>query len=648
MRTPPTLWRKCLLFLQFAWIAGCGASQSNPLASNNSTPTPATPVITWKQPGDIPEGTALGAAQLNAAANVPGAFTYTPAAGTVLPSGTQKLTASFTPADTKHYSPISTSTTIRIDTATPPPAAPTLASIKLSASTTSLQAGQTIQLAATAVYSDNSTKDITGNATWASSSTSVASIASGTISGVGAGTTQVMATYNGVSSTPLSITVTQPPAAVVLQSLQISGSSTVGTSAHIQMKATGTYSDQSTRDLTGNVTWASSSTSVAAVQAGTITGVNPGTATITASENGVTATMTITVTSGFVVQIDPSMSQTEIQNAINGSQTGDTIAFAAGTYNITYPDLSLPQGRTYQGSTTGATILSGSGGYALMTFHGSGLTLQNFVFNGGGLYLGGPVTNVKVEYNTFQNINAPWGNWTSEIGIFIDTSAADSDFSHNTFRNLGANLQDKFEDEVYNAGILGYGLSNVTINYNTFDTFTEGIHIFYDSLDGKNVQIDYNTFTHGHRIAIEQQDGKAGGLEIAYNKVSSPLNAWALTYGLSIAATSNSGTGIKVHDNIINGNTPVGADCRGSGCYYPYGIEAWGTGTQVYNNTIEGLWMHGVAIGAAQNLSVTNNTICGPNMAADNTFVDFEYGSEPGTVITGNNDSASMTCGSGN
>jgi hypothetical protein len=38
-----------------------------------------TPVITCANPADIPYGTALSAAQLNASANVPGTFVYTPA-----------------------------------------------------------------------------------------------------------------------------------------------------------------------------------------------------------------------------------------------------------------------------------------------------------------------------------------------------------------------------------------------------------------------------------------------------------------------------------------------------------------------------------------------------------------------------------------
>ncbi len=523
---------------------------------------------------------------------------------------------------------------------------PTLTAVRISGSSTTVQTGQGIQFSATAVYSDNSTKDVTGAASWSSSNSAVAAVRSGTVSGVAAGTAQISASYNGMSSTPAAITVNAPEAN--LTAIQINGSSTVGAGASTQMKAIGTYSDQTTKDITSTASWASSQYSVATVQGGSVTGVNPGTASITATLSGVSAAATITVTSGYVVQIDPSMSQNEIQSKITGSQTGDTIAFAAGSYPLTYPTLGLPPGRTYLCSTSGTTVFSGSGGYALMTFYGSGLTIQNCTFNGGGLYLGGAVSNVHVEQNTFENINAPYGNWTSEIAVFMDTSAADSDISYNKFTNIGTNLLDQFADEVYSSGIFGYGLSNTTIQYNTFDTFNEGIHIFYNSLDGKNVHINNNRFVRGHRIAIEQQDGNAGGLEVAYNKVSEPLNAWALTFGLSIAASSNSGAGIIVHDNLINADTPVGADCRGSGCYYPYGIEAWGTGTQVYNNSIEGLWGNGVAIGAASNLSVINNTICGPNMAQNNTFVDFEYGSEPGTVIQGNNTSASMTCGAAN
>src|SRR5262249_45148795 len=65
---------------------------------------PATPVITWANPADITDGMPLSATQLDATANVPGTFVYTPAAGTVLAPGQhQALGVVFTPTDTTDY-----------------------------------------------------------------------------------------------------------------------------------------------------------------------------------------------------------------------------------------------------------------------------------------------------------------------------------------------------------------------------------------------------------------------------------------------------------------------------------------------------------------------------------------------------------------
>src|SRR5262249_36383766 len=64
----------------------------------------AVPAITWPTPANIVVGTALGPTQLNATANVPGTFVYTPAAGTVLPLGIGRpLSVAFTPADAADY-----------------------------------------------------------------------------------------------------------------------------------------------------------------------------------------------------------------------------------------------------------------------------------------------------------------------------------------------------------------------------------------------------------------------------------------------------------------------------------------------------------------------------------------------------------------
>ena len=78
-----------------------------------------TPTITWNTPAAIPYGTALSSTQLNATANVPGTFAYTPAAGTVLNAGAQTLTATFTPTDTSAYSTATATVQLTVSQATP-------------------------------------------------------------------------------------------------------------------------------------------------------------------------------------------------------------------------------------------------------------------------------------------------------------------------------------------------------------------------------------------------------------------------------------------------------------------------------------------------------------------------------------------------
>jgi hypothetical protein len=88
-------------------------------AQKTLTVTPLTTSLTWSNPAAIVYGTPLGAAQLNASANVPGTFTYTPALGTVLDAGNRSLYVSFTPTDAVNYTAASQYVTIVVQKATP-------------------------------------------------------------------------------------------------------------------------------------------------------------------------------------------------------------------------------------------------------------------------------------------------------------------------------------------------------------------------------------------------------------------------------------------------------------------------------------------------------------------------------------------------
>ncbi|HXL77453.1 MAG TPA: putative Ig domain-containing protein [Candidatus Eisenbacteria bacterium] len=72
------------------------------------------PILTWATPLSIAHGTPLGSPQLDASANVPGTFTYSPPSGTVLAAGSQTLSVTFLPTDTVHYTTATATVTLTV------------------------------------------------------------------------------------------------------------------------------------------------------------------------------------------------------------------------------------------------------------------------------------------------------------------------------------------------------------------------------------------------------------------------------------------------------------------------------------------------------------------------------------------------------
>ncbi|HZR27543.1 MAG TPA: FG-GAP-like repeat-containing protein, partial [Terriglobales bacterium] len=82
---------------------GTGTFKPSSSGAVTQVVNPGPPPIAWNTPTPITYGTALSATQLNATSNVPGTFVYNPAAGTILPAGSQTLSVTFTPTDTINY-----------------------------------------------------------------------------------------------------------------------------------------------------------------------------------------------------------------------------------------------------------------------------------------------------------------------------------------------------------------------------------------------------------------------------------------------------------------------------------------------------------------------------------------------------------------
>ncbi|MBX2945177.1 MAG: gliding motility-associated C-terminal domain-containing protein [Cyclobacteriaceae bacterium] len=114
----------------------------------------ATPVITWNNPASITYGTALSATQLNATANVPGVFVYTPSAGTVLNAGAnQILSVNFTPTDAANYNSVNNfQRTINVNKADPVITWPNPASIVYGTPLSATQLNATASVPGTFLY----------------------------------------------------------------------------------------------------------------------------------------------------------------------------------------------------------------------------------------------------------------------------------------------------------------------------------------------------------------------------------------------------------------------------------------------------------------------------------------------------------------
>jgi trimeric autotransporter adhesin len=199
-------------------------------------------------------------------------------------------------------------------------AAVNLSSIVVSPSAATLAVNTAQQFIAIGNYTDGSSADLTALVTWGSSSLTVATIsASGLVTGVAAGSTNISASLGGISGST-SLTVSAPS----LASISVTPVGlTLGIGINQQYVATATYSDGSSADLTAGVTWTSSSTSVATINSsGVATTVAAGQTTITASISGLSDTSTLTVVPAQLISI-------VVSPAVQSISAGTTQAFTA-------------------------------------------------------------------------------------------------------------------------------------------------------------------------------------------------------------------------------------------------------------------------------------------------------------------------------
>lgn len=160
-----------------------------------------------------------------------------------------------------------------------------ISNITVSPTSAAIVVGQDQAFTATVKNSDGTILS-GGTLAWTSSNTGVATITpTGVATGAAPGNTQITAAAEGVTSSAVTLTVTNKVVTVTISPL----STTVAKGATVQFTAVA-------KDASGNVIqgaqfqWACNASSIATIdQTGLATGVSPGTVAITASSGGISS-----------------------------------------------------------------------------------------------------------------------------------------------------------------------------------------------------------------------------------------------------------------------------------------------------------------------------------------------------------------------
>ena len=186
--------------------------------------------------------------------------------------------------------------------------------------------GSWVKFNAVAVYTDDTTQQMSNLASWKSSHPSVASV-SNMMQGMGKGLTQALkpgtstisATWNGKTG---STKLTVPTAALI--EIQVTPFSPILPLGYLTMfKATGVFSDYTVQDLTWLASWTSSDTKVATIATvgmakGLVTPLSAGKATITAAFQGTKGSTVLSVTAAKLksIAITPASAKLKVQQQV--------------------------------------------------------------------------------------------------------------------------------------------------------------------------------------------------------------------------------------------------------------------------------------------------------------------------------------------
>ena len=249
----------------------------------------------------------------------------------------------------------------------------TLASINVNPPSLSIAAGVSSSLTATGNYSDGSTLDVTDQVSWLTSDASVMQVSNaagnqGYVTAISPGSADINATLGGITGTSR-ITVTN----ATLSTIEVTPASpSVAEGLKMSMHATGHFSDSSTLDITGQVTWQSSDTGIAVISnvtnsKGSVTGISAGAANLTATLGAVNSTPVV------LAVTNAQLSSIQVTPANPAVVKGSTVQLTAiGSFTNGAQQDITSQVVWRSSDTAVATVSNASGSNGLVTGAGQG------------------------------------------------------------------------------------------------------------------------------------------------------------------------------------------------------------------------------------------------------------------------------------
>jgi hypothetical protein len=542
-------------------VAGTLSSSAQVVIAARKTKK-TSPAITWNTPTPIRFGTLLTEEQLNAVANVPGTYSYMPAAGAKLRAGTQSLGVVFTPNDTSRYEIAYQSVALQVNQVIPSIAWPALAPIEQG---TALNATQL-----------NATSNVFGTFTYHP----------------GAGTVLPSGTQSlSVSFSPND--TTDYASVTGANSITVNGSGS-GTTPPPPPPGCG---GAPTVSLNSSMNASDIQNAIADAADCSVISFAAGTYNITSAISIPCPNTGFTITGPTVAWPGP------YQATLSGS--------VAGNWGFQYGPCSSPVTIEYL-EWNGGEPAAGGGGFLYVAPSTSNLTIENNFIHGNQANV-----NYDDEYDTLiwfdGDDTAPASQYDNNNTVAWNIFGNSNDgTATNADCGAIANLlyyQGGYYDQIggYCAALgLHSSTNNFTVNNNIIQYQEEGLklfeggsvagQLFYDA----NLNFLYNDLSYIHRIGVEGQQNANPTMNFNYNDMhDETYPAWS-TWGFSLAQSGNSNClqNVFIANTLIPGDTSAG----------PGSVEFWGGGS-CSNNLVQGYWEAGMQYGFGEAPWALNNNI---------------------------------------